>query len=55
MNPHLKPRRHRNWLTRYYGKQARFYLRVLRATRVLPPSIEASLSARISHHIERGL
>jgi hypothetical protein len=39
--------RRRNLLVRYYVLQARVYLRVLRAARIIPPSIEASLTAKL--------
>jgi hypothetical protein len=39
--------RRRNWLLRYYGRQARVYLRVMRALRILPAAVETALVSRL--------
>lgn len=39
--------RRRNWLLRYYGRQARVYLRVLRAMRIVPAAVEGPLVSRL--------
>jgi hypothetical protein len=39
--------RRRNWLIRYYVRQARVYLRVLRAVRIIPPALEATITAKL--------
>jgi hypothetical protein len=54
-SPHTTVRRP-NWLLRYYGRQARVYLRVLRAMRILPAVVETSLVSRLPRSgRERGL
>jgi hypothetical protein len=48
-------RRH-NWLLRYYGRQARVYLRILRALRIMPAAVETSLASRLpGSGRERGI
>lgn len=39
--------RRRNWLVRYYVRQARVYVRVLGAARIIPPGLEAALAAKL--------